>query len=693
MTGPATTDAARALDSVERLDLNWAVTYRRLRPLQRLAMRVQILSMLDTLDRWTTSYTDALRALDARSRRITGWAVLALATLAGMGLLVAFPVWLALNRARTRLLARMHSAVAEEAALRQTATLAAETMDFSAVLEATAESITRLMGFGHSAVVRFITPDQGRVICTTDPAHDAAQHLIPLAEDDPLGRVLHTGEPAMVGDTQQLRDAALREATRRYGVRSAIAAPIRVEGRLWGGVIHHSPEAGAHTQADLRRLERFCELASLAATNAERMERLADQASKDPLTGLANHRTFHERLRAEVERARRHARDIALVVVDIDHFRLVNEVLGHQGGDRVLVELASQLSTAAREGDTVARVGGEKFAWLMPDADSWGAWCAVERVRQAMSHHEFAGLDRLTVSAGVCDLFQADMNGERLHDLADGALYWAKAHGRDLCVRYSPDVVVDLSASERAARLEQRRTLDAVRLLAQAVDARDPNTQRHSERVADLAVELARLLGWAEHRLDLLREAALVHDVGKIGVPDSVLLKPGPLDDDERARMQTHAALGAQMVSDVLQPDQVQWVRSHHERWDGRGYPDGLPAHDIPDGAQVLIVADAFDAMTADRPYRRGLHMDAAYAEVLRGSGSQFPPAVVEAMITLHGTGRLTAIMETAAALPSGHPAPPANGNGQGRSSGLSSPEHPRTQSVDNAGENTTETA
>jgi HD-GYP domain-containing protein (c-di-GMP phosphodiesterase class II) len=178
-----------------------------------------------------------------------------------------------------------------------------------------------------------------------------------------------------------------------------------------------------------------------------------------------------------------------------------------------------------------------------------------------------------------------------------------------------------------------------MRALARAVDARDPYTQRHSERVAQLARRIAIALGWSEPRADALHEAGLVHDVGKIGVPDAILLKPSALDAAESAQIRRHAELGAQIVADVLSPEAASWVRGHHERQDGDGYPDGLEGDAIPEGARILALADAWDAMTTDRPYRRAIGTAEALAECRRCVGSQLWPPAVEALEALIAPG------------------------------------------------------
>ena len=364
-----------------------------------------------------------------------------------------------------------------------------------------------------------------------------------------------------------------------------------------------------------------------------------ERAAVDPLTGLANHRTFHERLRAEVEGARRRKRGLALVLMDLDHFKRVNDVHGHQVGDRVLQHAAHVLAAETRAGELVARVGGEEFAMILPEADADEALQAAERVRRGVSDAQFPTVGRMTMSAGVCDISQA-ADADALYRLADGALYWAKHHGRDVVMRYSPEITRALSAQEQAQRLERQQALVSIRLLARVVDAKDPSTRRHSERVAALCEELADALGWPPERCRLLGDAGLVHDVGKIGVPDAILFKPGRLTPEEYEMVKEHAELGARIVAEALTPEQVSWVKSHHERWDGGGYPAGLMAENIPEGARIMALADAWDVMTSERPYAAGPATPArAIAECRACSGSQFWPPAVEALIAIRGGG------------------------------------------------------
>jgi diguanylate cyclase (GGDEF)-like protein/putative nucleotidyltransferase with HDIG domain len=435
---------------------------------------------------------------------------------------------------------------------------------------------------------------------------------------------------------------------RTSGLRAFIAArlehPSVGEGVLGGLFIgfRNPRRFTARERAAVRSLMSIADLAlANARLHARTLATLAEaeqRAASDPLTALANHRAFHERLRDEVQRARRHRRPLALALIDLDHFKDVNDRHGHQVGDEVLREVAARLVRRSRPEDLVARIGGEEFAWLLPESDALDAWKAAERAREAIAGEPFPEGISCTVSIGIAELSQATDAGDLVR-LADGALYWAKGNGRNVSFCYSPEVVEALSAEERAQGLERAQALNAIRALARAVDARDPSTRRHSERVADLAVRIAARMGWSAERQALLREAALVHDVGKIGVPDAVLFKASRLTEAEVAHIREHSTLGAQIVADVLTPEQVAWVRSLHERFDGRGYPEGLRGERIPDGARLLAVADAWDAMTSARPYTAPLSPAKAAEECRREAGRQFDAAVVDALEQVRAPG------------------------------------------------------
>jgi HD-GYP domain-containing protein (c-di-GMP phosphodiesterase class II) len=297
----------------------------------------------------------------------------------------------------------------------------------------------------------------------------------------------------------------------------------------------------------------------------------------------------------------------------------------------VLVEVAHRMREAARTHDVCARLGGEEMAWLLPESGGPAAHAAAERLRSAIADVPVEPAGRITASFGVADLDDG-CDADELYRRADAALYWSKEAGRDRVSLHSQALADEISAAERDRARQETPTRRALRALAWAVDERDPASTADSERVAALAAMVARALGWPRVQVDLLAEAALVHDVGKVGVPDRILWRDGPLDQDERVLLQRHLVRGAEVVQAVLGERAGLWIRHLNERWDGGGYPDCLAGEAIPEGARIIGLAAAFAAMTADRPWRPALGTDAALAECQAAAGSQFWPDAVAAL-------------------------------------------------------------
>jgi diguanylate cyclase (GGDEF)-like protein len=358
---------------------------------------------------------------------------------------------------------------------------------------------------------------------------------------------------------------------------------------------------------------------------------LLAQATSDPLTGLLNHRAFQERVESEVGRAQRYGRPLAVVLLDLDHFKSINDSYGHQAGDAALMQAARLLEGGARAGDVLGRIGGDEFAMLLPETSAEEALPIAERWAAKFRVAPVGVAAHLTMSAGVCDLTHA--NGSReLLQLADGALYSAKSQGRDAVVVYSPETVLEISDGDRAEHMERMQALVAIRSLAHLIDAKDSPNEQHSERVAAFVRELAGAAGWAPGRITELAEAARIHDVGKICVPDEVLRKPAALTPAEYELVKAHPALGADMARDALSEEQVVWIEQHHERHDGKGYPHGLSGAQISDGAELLALADSWDVMTTERTYSPRKPEQEALAECLSLAGSQFSPAACKAL-------------------------------------------------------------
>jgi diguanylate cyclase (GGDEF)-like protein/putative nucleotidyltransferase with HDIG domain len=364
---------------------------------------------------------------------------------------------------------------------------------------------------------------------------------------------------------------------------------------------------------------------SLYQRSAYQALRAMRLALTDPLTGLANHRSFQERVQRELLGAE--ARDVpfTLCMLDIDDFKRVNDLFGHPVGDNVLAQVGARL----RQNGEAFRLGGDEFALLLPTRNAEEALPIAQSVLERIAALDLGEVGSVTASAGVASFPTQAFHRDELIRLADSALYWAKEHGKNRVHVYRPEVV-ELSELRRLAHGPDRAArFRAAASLAKAVDARDTYTGSHSTRVAELGAWIAAHLGLDAEQVELTRLAGSLHDLGKLAIPEEILRKPGPLTPPERLVLERHSQIGFRMLESLGVEPVAEWVLHHHERWDGVGYPEGLAGEDIPLGARIIFVADAYDAMTSDRAYRGRLTPQEAVRELERCSGTQFDPEIV----------------------------------------------------------------
>ena len=354
-------------------------------------------------------------------------------------------------------------------------------------------------------------------------------------------------------------------------------------------------------------------------------------ALTDPLTGLGNHRHFHERLQRELAAAEENGHALSLCLVDIDDFKGVNDHHGHPVGDRVLGQVASRL----RQGGESFRLGGDEFAVLLPGLDDRSAIAVARSIVERVSAAQIEQVGAVTVSAGVATYPIQGAGRDELIRLADSALYWAKEDGKNRARTYESTQIELRQLQQLAESPDRTARYRAAASLAKAVDARDAYTGSHSERVGDLAARISRRLGLDEPQIELTRLAASLHDLGKLAIPEEILRKPGALNESERLVLQRHPQIGHRMLESLGVEPIADWVLHHHERWDGDGYPHRLRGDEIPLGARIIFVADAFDAMTSNRLYRSPMSRAEALREVERCSGTQFDPDVVHAFLAI----------------------------------------------------------
>jgi diguanylate cyclase (GGDEF)-like protein len=361
---------------------------------------------------------------------------------------------------------------------------------------------------------------------------------------------------------------------------------------------------------------------------------LAEAARTDTLTGLKNRLALEHEIHVEVERTLRSEEELSIVIGDLDHFKSVNDELGHRAGDQALVRIGQILDNRRRVGDSIARTGGEEFTILLPGASEHEAYLVAERMRVTVEREFAADPVPLTFSFGVATYPEHGRNADAVIEAADQALYAAKALGRNRSVIFNREISA-IFAPEPGGRGVDETHLATLLSLAEALDLRDTGTAAHSRTVGSYCGQIARELELPAERVKRIEVAGVLHDIGKIGLPDAILQKPGRLGRAELTEIRTHPEIGAQVLSGRGLEDLRAWVLAHHERPDGKGYPAGLADEHIPLEAKILAVADAFEAMTADRVYREGMGAKAARAELLRCAGTQFDSRVVAAFMAV----------------------------------------------------------
>jgi len=429
------------------------------------------------------------------------------------------------------------------------------------------------------------------------------------------------GERVVLSSAGATRDSGIARVGERAGHLDDRwqTIPLAVAERTVGAVaVTGSPAVDSE---EYQLLLHIVSLAALSLDKALLHEQSREQARHDSLTGLLGHRVFHEALEAAVDEGRQ----FSLALFDIDDFKLVNDLHGHQNGDHALRLVADALRRGTRQGDSVFRIGGEEFCALLPGCAEQDAFAVAETVRHRVAALDSILPDPITISAGVAGFPGFARRRDELLAGADAALYASKRGGKNRTT----------IASAHAVRVDGVAGPSGREAGLALVQSRDPETATHSMQVAILAVEVARAMGLDDARLDDLRIAARFHDIGKLGVPAAILAKPGPLDDEEFRVVKTHPLVGSELLRSWGLERPATIVLQHHERLDGAGYPAGLEGDQICIESRIIHGADAYVAMVHDRPFRKAMTREAAIAELERHRGSQFDASVVCALIAV----------------------------------------------------------
>ncbi len=419
----------------------------------------------------------------------------------------------------------------------------------------------------------------------------------------------------------------------REGIRSLVHSPLIVRDQVVGTLLVASCAPQRYHEEDVKLLEQVASQIAAPLENLRLYARAEQRSRIDELTGLFNRRHFEERLREEVARHARHDAVFAVLMGDLDAFKAYNDMYGHPSGDVLLRLVAELVSHTIRESDQAFRYGGDEIAIILPDTLPDEAFVVAERVRLLVAKEMESRHSGVTCSIGLASYPTDGVMAGELIATADTALYYAKNTGGNRTY-ISSKIFAEAEAGVETKNNHRGSGLSAVYALAAAVDAKDHYTYGHSRKVNVFAVVLAEALGLPSDEVSRISTSALLHDIGKIGVPDRILNKKGELDEEEWESIMSHPRLGANIVGNVhdLSPC-VGSILYHHEKWDGSGYPEGLRGKSIPIGARILAIADAFAAMASARPYREALVDEVVLEKLKEAAGTQFDPDLVQVFV------------------------------------------------------------
>jgi diguanylate cyclase (GGDEF)-like protein/putative nucleotidyltransferase with HDIG domain len=473
------------------------------------------------------------------------------------------------------------------------------------------------------------------VRCVYPETNDKLSNVFSLSFDSPV--VMWLQKETQILTMKQIDTApqfkALWEAEKEnlHNSQIELFCPLKSHGKLVG-ILGLSKK---HTnqiflQEDIDLVMSVANQAGVIVENAQLYSQAMTWAITDGLTRLYNHRYMHECLDKEIARGTRFGTTFSIIMLDLDFFKTYNDTYGHLAGDDVLTSIGKCIQASIRTVDMAFRYGGEEFAIILPETMTEGAYLVAERIREKIEHKVFAGRSSITASLGIATWPTDGINKEQIIISADKALYTAKGTGRNkTCAPY--DFNRQALVSEEDISETQRIAIGMIYALAATVDAKDHYTYGHSRKVSQYAVAMGQLLNLSPDNIGEIRTAGLLHDIGKIGIPDSILNKDGMLDEQEWMQIKSHPEMGVEIlryVSDLAKSLPI--ILNHHEHFDGSGYPAGLKGKDIPLEARLLSVADAYDAMTSLRPYHNQRTPQEAIDELKRCAGTTFDPELVE---------------------------------------------------------------
>jgi diguanylate cyclase (GGDEF)-like protein len=422
----------------------------------------------------------------------------------------------------------------------------------------------------------------------------------------------------------------------KEGIRSIVYLPLVVKNEVIGCLILASRKPNAYNQRNLRLLEQLASQIAMPIENSRLYSRTAELARNDELTGLLNRRSLNEWLINEIGRHTRYGGVFSLLIFDIDSFKSYNDSYGHLVGDEILKQVGENLRNTIRETDQAFRYGGDEFSAILPQTSTEAAFRVAERIRQQIYSRVKMGFIPISVSLGLASWPSDGITPEDIIAAADAGLYQAKHSGGN-CSKIASRNPAPLDSSlSNLTEDKDREISNTIFSLAATVDSKDQYDRNHSKRVKEYALAMGDKVHLSSLEITRLANCAILHDIGKIGVNDDILNKPGKLTEQEFTAIKMHPVLGAAIIrhSRQLAPC-IEGILHHHERYDGSGYPDGLKGDDIPLESRILMIADSFSAMTSDRCYAKALPFEQAIEEIKRCAGTQFDPTLVDIFLSV----------------------------------------------------------
>jgi diguanylate cyclase (GGDEF)-like protein/putative nucleotidyltransferase with HDIG domain len=407
--------------------------------------------------------------------------------------------------------------------------------------------------------------------------------------------------------------------------------PLKSHGKMVGILgLSKKHSKQLFSQEDIELVTSVANQAGVIVENAQLYSQAMTWAITDGLTRLYNHRYMHECLDKEIARGTRFGTTFSIIMIDLDFFKTYNDTYGHLAGDDVLTNIGKCIQASIRTVDLAFRYGGEEFAVILPETANEGTYLVAERIREKIEQKVFSGRSSITASLGIATWPTDGVTKEQMLVSADKALYTAKGTGRNrTCAPF--DYKKQGLVSVDAASETQRIAISMIFALAATVDAKDHYTYGHSRKVSQYAVAMAQEMNLPSEKIGVIRTAGLLHDIGKIGIPDSILNKDGILDEQEWRQIRSHPEMGVEILRYVAElANSLPIILNHHEHFDGSGYPAGLKGNEIPFEARLLSIADAYDAMTSLRPYHNQRSSQEAIDELKRCAGTIFDPELVE---------------------------------------------------------------